>query len=366
MGLRPCADRLMNHLTKTVAAPAAGRSKRLSNMELLRIVAMLMVVAIHMCYYSFGTPTWTDVLLQGPVVVGRVAVQSFTAVCVDVFVLLSGYFGIRASGRRLAGLVFQVLLLTMAVILGYMSFTDGPYSSGRWLLDASILGGWFVRAYVMLYVLSPILNAFVEKATPRQLGRVTLILLLLVILWGWLMRVEFSGGFSDLFFVVLYLMGRCVKLCPSHLFRLRGSAYVLIYVACSLLTLGTSLLGMRLHLRWAEAPSYESPFTIVASVALLLAFARVPFHNRWVNKVAASSFAVYLLHACTPFLPLTMKPLVTGFWQPDAVGLFVVKCVAFAVGLFAACVLIDQVRLVLWRRISEWWWPADSRRSSGV
>lgn len=366
MGLRLCADRLMNHLTKTVAAPAAGRSRRLSNMELLRIVAMLMVVAIHMCYYSFGTPTWTDVLLQGPVVVGRVAVQSFTAVCVDVFVLLSGYFGIRASGRRLAGLVFQVLLLTMAVILGYMSFTDGPYSSGRWLLDASILGGWFVRAYVMLYVLSPILNAFVEKATPRQLGRVTLILLLLVILWGWLMRVEFSGGFSDLFFVVLYLVGRCVKLCPSRLFRLRGSAYVLIYVACSLLTLGTSLLGMRLHVRWAEAPSYESPFTIVASVALLLAFARIPFHNRWVNRVAASSFAVYLLHACTPFLPLTMKPLVIGFWQPDAVGLFVVKCVAFAVGLFAACVLIDQVRLALWRRISGWWWPADSRRSSGV
>lgn len=358
----------MNHLTKTVAAPAAGRSRRLSNMELLRIVAMLMVVAIHMCYYSFGTPTWTDVLQQGPVVVGRVAVQSFTAVCVDVFVLLSGYFGIRASGRRLAGLVFQVLLLTMAVGLYYVwqSRSGGAYSAGRWLTDAAMLGGWFVRAYVLLYVMSPMLNAFVEKATPRQLGRVTLGLLLLVMLWGWLLRVEFSGGFSALFFVVLYLVGRCVKLCPSRLFRLRGSAYVLIYVACSLLTLGTSLLGMRLHLRWAEAPSYVSPFTIVASVALLLAFARIPFHNRWVNRVAASSFAVYLLHACTPFLPLTLKPLVTGFWQPDAVGLFVVKCVAFAVGLFVACVLIDQVRLVLWRRISGWWWPADSRRSSGV
>lgn len=359
----------MNHSVETAAGPeVVGRKKRLSNMELLRIVAMLMVVAIHMCYYSFGTPTRAEVLQFSPFAMGRMAVQSFTVVCVDVFILLSGYFGIRASWKRLCGLVFQVLLLTMSAGLYYV-WTDpdgSSYPYDRWLIDAFSLGGWFVRAYVLLYVISPVLNAFVRSATPRQLYRITLALLLLVILWGWRFRVEFSGGYSVAFFVVLYLLGRCVRLYPLRLFRLRWQIDMLVYVMCSLLTVVMCVLGFCFRMYWAQAPSYVSPFTIAASVALLLCFSKISFYSRWINWIAASSFAVYLLHACTPFLSVTMKPLVVGFWEPDAVGLFVVRCVAFALGLFAACVLIDQVRLALWRGLSGRIWTEKAPSGSAT
>lgn len=359
----------MNHSVETAAGPeVVGRKKRLSNMELLRIVAMLMVVAIHMCYYSFGTPTRAEVLQFSPFAMGRMAVQSFTVVCVDVFVLLSGYFGINASWKRLCGLLFQVLLLTFPIGLLYVwkSHGSGVYSAGRCLTDAFMLGGWFVRAYVMLYVMSPVLNAFVRFAAPEQLKRLTFFLLLLVTLWGWMLKIEFSGGYSAMFFAVLYLLGRCVRLYPGRLFRLRWQADLLVYVGCSLLTLLTCILGTRFHLHWAQAPSYVSPFTIAASVALLLCFSKISFYSRWINWIAASSFAVYLLHACTPFLSVTMKPLVVGFWEPDAVGLFVVRCVAFALGLFAACVLIDQVRLALWRGLSGRIWTEKAPSGSAT
>ena len=84
------------------AAPAGqnGRATvRQSNIELLRIVAMMLVLIVHADFLALGAPD-ALALKALPVESGlRVWLQGFALVCVDVFVMISGYFGIRPSVR---------------------------------------------------------------------------------------------------------------------------------------------------------------------------------------------------------------------------------------------------------------------------
>lgn len=77
-----------------VSAPAAGRSGRETGIELLRILAMLGIMASHFAYYGAGGGgagaggLWLALLQAG----GKLGV--------DIFVLISGYFLIKAPAVR--------------------------------------------------------------------------------------------------------------------------------------------------------------------------------------------------------------------------------------------------------------------------
>lgn len=83
--------------------------RRLSNIELLRIVAMLLVLATHANFYLFGPPS-TEELLNTPILsLFRIYAQGISICCVDIFVIISGWFGIHAQKRSFLSFTFQCL-----------------------------------------------------------------------------------------------------------------------------------------------------------------------------------------------------------------------------------------------------------------
>ena len=91
---------------------------RNSNMEMLRLLAMFMVLVYHADFLSLGVPKmdfamnasqWIDSSL-------RFLIQSACVVCVNVFVMLSGWFGIRPKLDRFISFLFQVTFFTIVGI----------------------------------------------------------------------------------------------------------------------------------------------------------------------------------------------------------------------------------------------------------
>lgn len=72
-------------------------SKRQLNIELLRILAMLMVPGLHANFTSLKLPS-TDIILT-PSGLARVFLEFMCLVAVNVFVMISGWFNIRQSLR---------------------------------------------------------------------------------------------------------------------------------------------------------------------------------------------------------------------------------------------------------------------------
>ncbi len=74
--------------------------QRLSNIELLRIISMVFVMLIHITYALSGKAySQTDSFLC-------VIMQWMTMICVDLFVLISGWFGIHSTLKGIGKLVY--------------------------------------------------------------------------------------------------------------------------------------------------------------------------------------------------------------------------------------------------------------------
>jgi peptidoglycan/LPS O-acetylase OafA/YrhL len=78
-------------------------------MELLRIIAMFMVLVLHSNFAAVGEPT-CDIINNNPFSQSlSVLTESFAVVAVDVFILISGWFGIHSSVKGFGNFVFIVI-----------------------------------------------------------------------------------------------------------------------------------------------------------------------------------------------------------------------------------------------------------------
>lgn len=324
---------------------------RQSNMELLRLLSMLFVLMLHANYKSIGVPTQAD-LVDAPFSAGlRAFFEHLTIVAVNVFVLISGWFGIRPKWKGLASLLFQSLFLPVVVLVVCLALGDNvPLKD----VPKSFCPGaayWFVTAYMGLYILSPILNSFADHSTKRQLrlflvGFFTMELLYgLVVDWG-----HFIGGYSMLSFVGLYLLAQYVRRYPGRWQEHGGAFFLGLYVLTMLVSTFLFLLLLSLGRSEGRFISYLSPFVLLGSLFLMLAFSRFRLQSRAINWMAASCFSIYLVHCSPAFFPY-FKEFFAGLYAQFSGMAYLLLALLCLLCLGLGCILADQVRIFVWKRL---------------
>ncbi len=97
---------------------------RESNFELLRIVAMLLVILVHIVA-TFNFPTIEDISKAPIESFGFNLASTLSLGAIHLFVLISGYFGIRLSVRSVFSLLFQVVFYLFAIHSIIISINGG-------------------------------------------------------------------------------------------------------------------------------------------------------------------------------------------------------------------------------------------------
>ena len=189
---------------------------RQSNMELLRIVAMFLVLLVHADFFSLGAPSASDCVNTPVGSFLKVFFEAISIACVDIFVCLSGWFGIKPTVRGFFNFVFQCLfwligLYVVTLILGTSSISMQGLKGCFALTKLN----WFIKAYILLYILAPVLNAFVDKVSRKDFKNVLIAFFTFEFVYGWI----FSGstqhiqdGYSTISFIGLYLLARYARL----------------------------------------------------------------------------------------------------------------------------------------------------------
>ena len=73
-------------------------------------------------------------------------------------------------------------------------------------------GHWFIKAYIGLYILSPILNLFVEKSSKRQFGITLASFYIFQTVYGFTGAAQFiEYGYSTFSFIGIYLLAQYIK-----------------------------------------------------------------------------------------------------------------------------------------------------------
>lgn len=331
------------------------KKERQSNMELLRLLSMLFVLVLHADYLSLGEPSGEEFVLSPLATAVRVGVEQSAIVCVDVFVLISGWFGIRPCWRGFLNFIWQLLFCGALIVAAFLCSglrVRGIMIENTWYVGMS---WWFATAYMGLYVMAPLLNTFAERVTRRQLRNFLITFFVWEFFYGWIKNTtDFADGYSVLSFVGLYLLARYVRIYQGRWSGKRARVYLAGYVAAVLVSALLSVAALAFTGKYSgRFVAYSSPLVILGSLCLLLFFSRLGFRSKAVNWLAASCFSIYLLH-CHPLV----LPYFIGFFRGmyerfgGAVYLLLAPCCLLAVGM--VCILIDRLRLLTWKWLCPW------------
>lgn len=331
----------------------------------MRCVAMLFVVGVHVCTISLGAPTFEEAHATPLPTFTRSLIQTLCIGCVNMFVLISGWFGIRPKVKSFTKFLFQVFFCSLGV---YAVFVAAGWTSfslkglGKMLLFSNDF--WFVKAYIGLYLLAPFINAFFEKATQRQVESFLLAYFCFQTLYGWVVpwATTFASGYSTMSFIFLYVLAHYVRTYRMTLIQ-RPPRYVYLLAFFSIVLAQAAIYHAMIY--WGikgsdRLSAYTAPTVILMALTLLLYFSRLSFSSKVVNWFAASCFSVYLLHlvpGCTKDAYInTVRYL---YAETSGIVCFLVIA-GFVFAVYISLTLIDQLRIVCWNRA----WKFLSTRSA--
>ncbi len=326
---------------------------RQSNLELLRIISMLMVVIVHLDGAVLGLPEpmgCTDNLSARDW--WRLIVEAITIIGVNCFTLISGYFGIRARLSGFLKFTFQCLFYAVAVysimaILGYADWSWTTWAE-QWLIF-SHTDLWYIPAYMGLYILSPFLNAGVESLSRKQFSIILAGFITFNIWLGWIWGKPFNPtGYTIIQLIMVYLIGRYIAVhCKSLITRPSTKwTSLTVYVVATIFIIVTSL-----YLRSGIAFAYNSPAVLLSSVAFFMLFASFRFQSTYINFMANSAFAVYLIHK-NPFVWIPLShDIARPIWIHNNIVIYSIFVIFATLIIFYFSAIVDQLRKFLQKLI---------------
>lgn len=334
-------------------------TNRLSNIELLRLIAMFMVLTLHTLHLAQTIPTGEELMSHPCVGISRTILCLGCMVAVNVFVLISGWFGIKLSFQSVVRLFTQCLYALCISWLISWAWTGNRHY--EMLLSSLYIGEglWFVPAYLGLMVMSSFLNAFIEHSNEKTLRMSILAYFLYEMFYGYIGHdmANFQYGYSFQHFIAIYLLARYLRLYPNKYTRLSRYQHAFIYLfitifAAFLVLFFVSFLTVRysdmINLRII---SYNSPLIIISSTSLLLAFTKIKVGpSKVINILASSSFSIYLIQDNLMVRPIhscwtdTISNQFSGIVYVIIMSIFIILT-----GL--TCIFLDFPRARFWNNI---------------
>lgn len=322
---------------------------RQSSFELLRIVAMLLVLLGH--YVPVRMQPTSISAIENPLsTLFELELNSITFVCVNVFVLISGYFSIRPRRESLLRFIAQIFFWAyFTTIVGAILWPSSFNFYDNILNVVVVMRQWFVFAYLGLYLFSPVLNCFIDKANSNSLLKFIGIYYGFSIFFGyicyglWGSPKDFLEGMSILSLIGLYLVGAYLKKANlSRRFFLDQSAmtYFIIYFCLTVIQTLFAFILLRFNVK-SSPYGYLNPIILLESICLFMAFAKLKIkHIKWINYLASSAFAAYLLH-CSPTLGTHFTH--SFQWIENTFNYPLIIAIPYLVSIYIIAVLIDKV-----------------------
>lgn len=191
--------------------------KRNPNIELLRFVLMVAICVWHTFVHGYDYKNMSDLLIP------EVNHLYFMGVCVpavDTFMLISGFFCINYSIKKLFRFIIQALLISNLVCFVKFFLFGAPLSFYDQLLPISSgISWWFFKVYIVIFLLSPIINNGIKQIDTKTFGRI------LVYLFFIHCVVQFKlgmGGANFTIMLLIYLLGCYLNKVNFRLSRLQS------------------------------------------------------------------------------------------------------------------------------------------------
>lgn len=311
-------------------------NRRNSSFELLRILSMLMILLLHANFFTFNAP-------EGHTFVAflRCYSESVTLIAVNVFVLITGWFGTSFSFKKVLSLIFQVTFAILPVSL--ILILSGKYQFN--IKGFNFLNYWYINAYIGLLIFTPILNVAISRLTRKQLKVFLISFYIVFALSDFLLSVQglgLIGGYSVIWFIFLYVFARYIRTYSTFITKYSNAKLLVLFLFFSMCE------AFLLFFKYKKGTHYDGPFVFIESMLIIILFSRFNFYNKWINVIASSSLMVYLLNL-HPLLVVIFKfNLISLFSNVPNPIIFSFLALGYCLLFYLISISYDYLRIILW------------------
>lgn len=337
------------------------QTHRDSNLELFRIITMLLIVAHH---YVVNSGLMAG---DGPVLLSPMSVNSLFLVLfgawgksgINCFVLITGFFMCKQqiTARKFVKLVgewifYKYLIHFIFIITGYE--TPSLKRCIEIVLPITQISQNFTSCFIMFWLFIPFLNLLIANMTERQHVYLLLLTGFTYIFLGTAHRVTMN---YVSWFMVLYFISSYIRIYPKKWMNSRG--------ICGIILLFSIALSAASVIMCVGSGRFAFMFVIDSNTFLAVmvgGFAFLFFKNikipysKFINTVAASTFGVLCIHAHSDAMREWLwKDILdnVGHYGNRFMPLYAIGCV---VAVFIICVSIDIIRISLIEAPFFRWW----------
>lgn len=275
--------------------------KRNSSIELFRILATILVLIVHLNgWMAGGLFDWNDHSIPNINKYGQIAIISLSCVCVNCFLIISGWFGIKLKFSTL----YKIWCTLFSIYVPfYLAETLWHHHWSYLGILNSVIAfsreSYFVQNYVMLLFIAPLINLFYFKYNKKTLPYI-IVLVCIEFLMEFFFQNEtlfINHGYSLFHFVTMYMIGRVLSLYKQNILCHSKWIWLSGYILCAMFVFIWAILD---HGDRPYCFAYSNPIVILESLMLFFPFLYFKINSRMINKLAQSSFSVYIIQVTAP------------------------------------------------------------------
>lgn len=333
---------------------------RCYGIDLLRIIAMLLVVILHILGYG-------GILNKTPIGGARMAINWFMEImaycAVDCYALISGFVGFSDKPKvhkisRWILLWMQVVFYCLIITLGF--YCVSPEEIGfkefiKAMFPVSFNQYWYFTAYTAVFIFMPWFNERIRSVEKREALRLAILISITFSFYTTAVSIvndpfNLLDGYSFLWLSVLYILGGVIQKYEIYI-RVKKKDALMVGTILLFFTWGWKIGFGKLPISSLVSIedifiSYISPTILGIAVILLILFAQVNIKSvaeKWIKFISPSAFSVYLIHSH----PLVFENLLKGRFVTIAeLSAWKIPIVVMVVSvmIFISAILIDKVR----------------------
>jgi len=339
---------------------------------------MFLILVIHANFVSLPKIGYVELASNAVPSIFRFFIESIGIAAVNVFVFISGWFGIIPKKKSVLSFIYLILFYLLGGGILFFLLGKAPLGVDA-VLDIFQLSrnDWFIKSYFVLMIIAPILNTFSKNADEKTQRYVVIAFFLFEAIYGWAAggRRFFVNGYGPLHFIGLYITAQYVhnqiasNSTPVWLKRLVQMpkwvdmmVFLLMAIANTIIVV-VGLTYLKTDSLRGVVFAYSNPLMIIEAIYLMLFFNKLKMpYVKVINWLGASSFAVYLFHGQATIRAEFFNPQIQYLYETYSGLICVMLIFLFLCFVYLVSVIIDQLRIISWNLI----WNISNKKSTLV
>ena len=348
----------MEERVQSIEAPIQ-KNVRSSNLELYRIIVMLLIIAHHYVVNSglmdILGPIYSNVFSWRSIFLALFGAWGKTGI--NCFILITGYFMCKSNItlKKYVKLLLEILFYSVIIYLifcisGYQTFSIIELIKA--FIPIKAIQHNFTGCFLAFYLFIPFLNILVRNLTEKQHICLLLVLGFVYVFFGTVPFFDINMNYVS-WYIVLYFIASYIRLYPKNIYdstKIWLSLTLFFVALLSLSVIACAYVGQKLgkQMIYYFAADSNTFLAVAVAISSFLLFKNLKVkQNRFINTLSSTTFGVLLIHAHSETMRNWLWKDTLQNVQMYSSDWLILHAIGSVIGIFVICSLIDFIRITI-------------------